>query len=93
MEKEFHGSTVPLDKAAPRTVRDDGPIKGGKMELLGEQVPMSRQPVNDFKSAVAEGTRQDIGETVQMGRTPVKGWDSYPTPMSHRANKQQGDGK
>ena len=93
MEKEFHGSTVPLDKNAPRTVRDDGPTGPMKMELLGEQIPLSRQPVSDFKSAVAEGTRQVVGEAVTLGRTPVKAWDSYPTPMSHRANKQQGNGK
>ena len=92
MEKQFHGSTVPLDKNAPRTVRDDGTTGRPEMQMLGETVPMSRQPVSDFKSAVAEGTRQAIGETVPMGKTAVKGWDSSPTPMSHRANKQQGNG-
>jgi hypothetical protein len=93
MEKQFHGSTVDLDKNAPRTVRDDGPTGKMQMELLGESLPLSRQPVSDFKSYVAEGKREDIGETIPMNRTPVKGWDSHPTPMSHRANKQQGDGK
>ena len=92
MEKEFHGSTVPLDKNAPRTVRDDGKTGRPEMQLLGEAVELSRNPVNDFRSAVAEGTRQDIGSTVPMGKTAVKGWDSYPTPMSHRASKQQGNG-
>lgn len=92
MEKEFHGSRMPLDKSSPRTVRDDGSTGKMEMELLGESVPLSRTPVCDFKSAVSEGTYQNLGEEVPLGRTAVKGWDSYPTPMSHRADKQQGNG-
>lgn len=92
MEKQFHGSTVPLDKNAPRTVRDDGSTGKPEMQMLGESVPLSREPTCDFKNHVAEGTRQEIGSTVPLGRSAVKGWDSHPTPMSHRANKQQGNG-
>ncbi len=93
MMKEFHGSEVGLKRNSPLTGRDDGRTGKPEMQMVGSKCDMSQAPVNDFRSEVKEGTRQDIGEHVPLGRTPVKGWDSADTPMSTRANKQQGNGK
>lgn len=87
MEKEFHASESPLKKS-PLTVRDDGPTGQPEMQMVGSKVPMSHTPVEDFRSAVSEGTKQMLGSTVPLDRTPTKGWDSYPTPMSEWTKSQ-----
>jgi hypothetical protein len=77
-------------KKGPLTVRDDGRT--------------GHPTMNDFHAASNHGFVQtsgtggpgpsvEAGEAVTLGRTPEKGWDSYPTPISTRAKKQQGNGK
>ncbi len=93
MEKEFLGSELNLDKKSP--LNGEFVDRAGKpeMQMLGSKCDLSRTPVEDFRSEVKEGTRQSVASESPLGRTPVKGWDSYPTPMSDRAKKQQGNGK
>ncbi len=90
MEKQYLGSQVGLSSGM-RTVRDDGTTGKPEMQMLGEKVAMSSTPVNDFRSEVSEGTRQDLGSTVPLGRTRVAPYDG--APLSIRAEKQQGNGK
>jgi hypothetical protein len=93
MMKEFNGSEMPLDKKSPLRGEFDDRAGKPEMQMVGSKCDLSRTPVEDFRSEVSEGTRQTVASEAPMGRTPVKGWDSYPTPMSERAKKQQGDGK
>jgi hypothetical protein len=90
MKIDYLGSKVDLSKG-PLTTRDDGPTGKPELQLLGEQVPLSRTPVSDFRSGVSEGERQLTGSECDLNRRAVAGYDG--ATLSTRASKQQGSGR
>lgn len=79
---ETLGDKSPLKKAPSDMERSE--FKGGKMEILGEQVPLKQTvtPMEQFDKGIAGGTIQQFGSTVPLNRSARRGWDSHPTPVS-----------
>lgn len=92
MEKQLMGEQVPLQKNSPLEYQQSGKDAGHPlMQTSGaEKAPIARTPYN--LNPINEGTGkplfQSIASAAPLSHEPMKGWQSFPTPMSDRAKKQ-----
>jgi hypothetical protein len=81
MKIDYLGSKVGLS-SGPKDVRKNGPTGSSEFQLLGEQVSMSKSPVNDFYPEASKSTFQLLGEEVPLDS---KANSPYEADLSFRA--------
>jgi len=69
---------------------DRSKFSGGRVQQVGDRVALSDRPVplQEGNKGVRGGSYQQVGDSVTLSKTPQKGWESYPTPVSDRARQQ-----
>jgi hypothetical protein len=92
MEKQLLGSEAPLQKNSPLTNLPEAKTGTPQEEFFGSQAPISRTPYSNtpYNQGTGEPTKQFFGSEAPLNHTPVHGWESFTTPMSHRAMEQSG---
>lgn len=83
------GSEAELEKG-PRDMRNIA-FTGGMVEMVGSEaeMPHRTQPQGQFDKGVRGGKVEMIGSEVVFNRTPVRGWESYSTPISDNSETPQ----
>jgi hypothetical protein len=67
-------------------------FSGGEVQMVGSEAVISRRttPMGSFdgeysKNIGKSGSLEIIGSEVEFNRTPVRGFESYPTPISQNS--------
>lgn len=79
------GSEAELKPSSPADVRpDNSGIRGGTMDIVGSGAELSRRvtPMGNFDKGISGGTMQMTGSDALLSKTPSRGWQSHPTPIS-----------
>lgn len=84
------GSEADTDKNSPRDMRNIA-FQGGMVEMVGSEAEMPRGtvPQGEFDKHVRGGRLEMTGSEAPLSRTPSRGWESYPTPISDNSETPQ----
>lgn len=72
-------------KKGPREMEPDS--NGRKVDSFGAKADLSRSPSSNLPWD-GGGTVDSFGAKADLNKEPHKGYDSYPTPLSKRSDKQ-----
>lgn len=64
---------------------------GGTVQMVGSEAMMVHRttPMGEFDKHVRGGTEEWIGSKTEMNKTPRRGWESYPTPISRNSEASE----
>ena len=67
---------------------------GGTVEFTGSEASLSRRttPMGVFDKGVRGGMVEMTGSGAEVNRTPVRGWESYETPISQNSQNSENTG-
>ena len=96
MEKQLLGSTVALPKNYPLHMEQSGKRPLVDSDHASQHVDLQMTPSDNFTSPGPhqhnfKGSMHNPGSdesTAPLNHTPIKGWTSASTPMSHRSHAQ-----
>jgi len=86
---QMTGSKADLTKS-PRDMRQSA-FTGGTVYMTGSEaeLPHRTTPMGEFDKHVRGGTVEMTGSGAEVNRTPVRGWDSYETPISENSENSE----
>lgn len=86
---QMTGSAMDLSKG-PRDMISTA-FGGGSVQMTGSESDLSHEtdPMGVFNKGVRGGKTQTFAGTVDLDRTPRRGWESYDTPISDNTMEPQ----
>lgn len=73
----------------PQPQPPSGKVQGGQVQVIGERINLTTNPVSNAPALGKDNRVQTIGGSVNLGTTPIKGLGSAAQiPMSKRAVEQ-----
>lgn len=91
MEKQLTGQRVSLQMNSPLEYRQHPGDTGQPLMQTGgaDKAPISHTAydLNPINAGTGQPVFQSTSSSVPLDKTPMKGWQSFPTPMSTRTVK------
>lgn len=66
-------------------------FSGGTVQFTGSEASLSRRttPMGVFDKGVRGGMVEMTGSGAEVNRTPIRGWESYETPISQNSQNPE----
>lgn len=80
------GSEADTTPGSPNDMRQSA-FPGGTVQFTGSEAGLSKRttPMGEFDKGIRGGKVEMIGSETELNRTPVRGWESYETPVSRNS--------